>query len=147
MTQLTPPSDELLVAYLDGELAPEQRQLIDNQLHDDPAITARLEQLKCGELPFNAAFESVLNQAPTDRLQAMLKALPPTPTATLSRRSFLAVAASFAVAGVVADRLFINWPHSESGQGWRASVAEYMALYTLRPWQTSAPMPTRTLLN
>lgn len=130
MTQLTPPSDELLVAYLDGELAPEQRQLIDNQLHDDPAITARLEQLKCGDLPFNAAFESVLNQAPTDRLQAMLKALPPTPTATLSRRSFLAVAASFAVAGVVADRLFINWPHSESGQGWRASVAEYMALYT-----------------
>lgn len=130
MTQNTPPSDELLVAYLDGELEPEQRQLIDNQLHDDPAITARLEHLKCGDLPFKTAFDSVLDQAPAERLQAMLKALPPTQAPALSRRSFLAVAASFALAGVVADRLFISWPRAESGQGWRASVAEYMALYT-----------------
>jgi len=130
MTQNTLPSDELLVAYLDGELEPEQRQLIDNQLRNDPAITARLEQLAWGDLPFKAAFDSVLDQAPVERLQSMLQALPPTQTPTLSRRSFLAVAASFAVAGVVADRLFMNWPRSESGQGWRASVAEYMALYT-----------------
>ncbi|NWE41831.1 transcriptional regulator [Pseudomonas yamanorum] len=130
MTQNTPPSDELLVAYLDGELDPSQRQLIDNLLGIDPAVTARVEQLNRGHLPFKAAFDSVLDQAPTARLQAMLDALPPAPAPALSRRRFLAVAASFAVAGVVADRLFMTWPRPEPGSGWRASVAEYMALYT-----------------
>lgn len=130
MTQNTPPSDELLVAYLDGELDPGQRQLIDNLLGIDPAVTARVEQLKRGHLPFKAAFDSVLDQAPTARLQAMLDALPPAPVQALSRRRFLAVAASFAVVGVVADRLFMTWPRPEPGSGWRASVAEYMALYT-----------------
>lgn len=130
MTQNTLPSDELLVAYLDGELGPEQRQLIDNLLGVDSAVTARVEQLKRGDLPFKAAFDSVLEQAPTERLQVMLDALPPAQAPTLSRRRFLAVAASFAVAGVVADRLFMTWPRPEPGSGWRASVAEYMALYT-----------------
>lgn len=130
MTQNTPPSDELLVAYLDGELDPEQRQRIDNLLGIDPAVTARVEHFKRGDLPCKAAFDSVLDQAPLERLQRMLDALPPAQAPTLSRRRFLAVAASFAVAGVVADRLFMMWPRPEPGSGWRASVAEYMALYT-----------------
>ncbi|MGB3126767.1 MAG: transcriptional regulator [Pseudomonas sp.] len=130
MTHTNAPSDELLVAYLDGELDAEQHRLIVDQAHADPALAARLEALQCADMPFKVAFDSVLEHAPAERLQAMLKALPPTQPATFSRRSFLAVAASFAVAGVVADRLFINWPRAESGQGWRASVAEYMALYT-----------------
>lgn len=130
MTQNTPPSDELLVAYLDGELDPKQRQVIDNLLGIDPAMTARVEQLKRGHLSFKSAFDSVLDQAPTERLQAMLDSLPPAQTSTLSRRRFIAVAASFAVAGVVADRLFMTLPRPEPGSGWRASVAEYMALYT-----------------
>ncbi|NWC90878.1 MULTISPECIES: anti-sigma factor [unclassified Pseudomonas] len=130
MTQHTPPSDEQLVAYLDGELDPGQCQIIDNLLGIDPAMAARVEQLKRGDLSFKPAFDSVLDQAPTERLQAMLDSLPSAQTPTLSRRRFLAVAASFAVAGVVADRLFMAWPRPEPGSGWRASVAEYMALYT-----------------
>ncbi|WP_226474989.1 transcriptional regulator [Pseudomonas sp. MWU16-30323] len=141
MTQNTPPSDELLVAYLDGELDPQQRQLIDNLLGIDPTVTARLEQLKRGELPFKSAFDSVLDQAPAERLQAMLGALPAAQTPTLSRRRFLAVAASFAVAGVVADRLFMTWPRPEPGSGWRASVAEYMALYTPRTLENLSTDP------
>lgn len=130
MTHTNAASDELLVAYLDGELDAEQQTLIADQVRADPALAARLEALQCVDLPFKAAFDSVLDQAPTERLHAMLKALPPAHPSMLSRRGFLAVAASFAVAGVVADRLFMNWPRVESGQGWRASVAEYMALYT-----------------
>ncbi|ARB26845.1 transcriptional regulator [Pseudomonas tolaasii] len=130
MTHPNAPSDELLVAYLDGELEADQHQLIADRLQTDSELAARLQALLCADLPFKAAFDSLLEQAPDERLHAMLKALPPTPTATMSRRGFLAVAASFAVAGVVADRLFMGWPHTESGQGWRASVAEYMALYT-----------------
>jgi hypothetical protein len=34
------------------------------------------------------------------------------------------------VAGIAADRLFMNWQSAETDGGWRASVAEYMALYT-----------------
>lgn len=130
MTPINPPSDELLVAYLDDELDAHQHQLMADQVRTDPALAARLQTLQNADMPFKAAFDSVLDQAPNERLQAMLKALPPTQTATLSRRNFLAIAASFAVAGVVADRLFISWPRAEPGQGWRASVAEYMALYT-----------------
>ncbi|WP_395608660.1 anti-sigma factor family protein [Pseudomonas sp. B22129] len=130
MTDVNAPPDELLVAYLDGELDADQQRLIARQIQADPDLAARLEALQCIGLPFKTAFDSMLDQAPAGRLQAMLNALPPTQTATLSRRSFLAVAASFAVAGVIADRLFLSWPHTESGQGWRASVAEYMALYT-----------------
>jgi anti-sigma factor RsiW len=129
----SPPTDELLVAYLDDELDREQRQLIDRLLRTDPPVAARLDQLKCGDLPFRTAFDSVLHHAPTDRLQAMLDALPPQAAphrATMSRRGFLATAASFVVAGIAADRLFMNWQSAETDGGWRASVAEYMALYT-----------------
>lgn len=130
MMQTNAPSDELLVAYLDGELDAEQRQLIADQLKANPSVAARLDELQCADLPFKAAFDAMLDEAPTERLNAMLKALPPAQAPTMSRRRFLAVAASFAVAGVVADRLYMSWPRAESGQGWRASVAEYMALYT-----------------
>jgi anti-sigma factor RsiW len=134
-----PPSDEVLVAYLDDELGHDQRQLIDHLLRTESQVAARLEQLKRGDLPFREAFDSVLDQAPTDRLKAMLDALPtdavpPTVNephrATISRRGFLAAAASFVVAGIAADRLFIRWNKVEADDGWRASVAEYMALYT-----------------
>lgn len=130
MTDLNAPSDELLVAYLDGELDADQCRFVVDQLHAHPAVAERLAALQCADMPFKAAFEGVLDEAPTERLNAMLKALPEREPPALSRRRFLAVAASFAVAGVVADRLFMAWPHAESGQGWRASVAEYMALYT-----------------
>jgi anti-sigma factor RsiW len=130
MIQTNAPSDELLVAYLDGELDAEQRQLIADLLKANPSVAARLDELQCADLPFKAAFDAMLDEAPTERLNAMLKALPPAQAPAMSRRRFLAVAASFAVAGVVADRLYMSWPRAESGQGWRASVAEYMALYT-----------------
>lgn len=129
----SPPSDELLVAYLDDELDREQRQQIDHLLRTEAPVAARLDQLKRGELPFKAAFDSVLDEAPTQRLQAMLDALPPAVAphrATMSRRGFLATAASFVIAGIAADRLFMNWQSAESDDGWRGSVAEYMVLYT-----------------
>ncbi len=129
----SPPSDERLVAYLDDELDREQRQQIDHLLRTEAPVAARLDQLKRGELPFRAAFDTVLDEAPTQRLQAMLDALPPAVAphrGTMSRRGFLATAASFVIAGIAADRLFMNWQSAEKDEGWRGSVAEYMMLYT-----------------
>lgn len=130
MSHTDTPSDEQLSAYLDGELSADQHQRIADQASADPALAARLDALRCADLPFKAAFDTVLEHAPTERLHAMLNALPPAPPQAWSRRRFLAVAASFTVAGVAADRLFLGWQRTEPGQGWRASVAEYMALYT-----------------
>lgn len=130
MTDTHLPSDELLVAYLDGELDADQRQLIAEQVRTQPAVAARLEALQCADMPYKTAFDSLLEQAPTERLQAMLNTLPPAAIPALSRRGFLAIAASFAVAGIAADRLFMALSHAEPDQGWRASVAQYMALYT-----------------
>jgi anti-sigma factor RsiW len=128
----SPPSDEILVAYLDDQLDSDQREAVDELISSNTAVAARLEQFRLGSLPFRDAFDSMLNAAPNDRLQAMLQALPASTQAHsgMSRRGFLATAASFIIAGVVADRLFMGWHAAESEDGWRASVAEYMALYT-----------------
>jgi anti-sigma factor RsiW len=126
------PSDEILVAYLDNELDRDQREAVDDLIVSNTVVAARLEQFRRGGLPFRDAFDSMLMDAPTDRLQAILNSLPSHTTAHsgMSRRGFLATAASFIVAGVVADRLFMTWHDAESEEGWRASVADYMALYT-----------------
>ncbi|MDB6145796.1 MAG: hypothetical protein JWP80_4840 [Pseudomonas sp.] len=126
----TTPSDELLVAYLDGELDEDDRTRIETTLHRDEAVAERFDYLCRSDLPFQHAFDAVLDQAPTERLQAMLAALPASTAAqrTMSRRGFIATAAGFVLAGAVADRLFLNW--RTPTHGWRGLVAEYMALYT-----------------
>ncbi|MGV8918406.1 MAG: anti-sigma factor family protein [Pseudomonas sp.] len=127
------PSDESLVAYLDGRLDEKQRIHIEIALQEDPILAERFETLCRSDLPFQSAFGTLLEQAPTAKLQAMLAALP-TPAQgrqqRLSRRGFIAAAASFMIAGVIADRIYLDWHTPTTRHGWRALVAEYMALYT-----------------
>ena len=127
------PSDETLVAYIDNRLDNEERARIEAAIHVDVGVAERFDYLCRSELPFEKTFEYVLDQAPMEKLQAMLAALP-APGATqpknLSRRGFIAAAASFVVAGVVADRVFLAWHTPTATHDWRALVAEYMALYT-----------------
>ena len=74
------PRDEDLVAYLDGELSLSDRQLIDQALSESAALRRRLELLRQGDRPFRAAFDTLLDQAPMDRLMAAL----PEPTLSAS---------------------------------------------------------------
>ena len=74
------PRDEDLVAYLDGELSLADRQLIDQALSESAALRQRLEQLRQGGRPFREAFDSLIDQAPMDRLMAAL----PEPTLSAS---------------------------------------------------------------
>ncbi|NWA25088.1 transcriptional regulator [Pseudomonas gingeri] len=127
------PTDEQLVAFLDDEMDAEERNLIEAALARDEAVAERLEWLMRSELPFQEAYDELLEQAPQARLEAMLRALPSEKTtAPMSRRGFLAVAASFMVAGIAADRLFQVWqtPAPSSEISWRGLVADYMVLYT-----------------
>ena len=75
------PRDEDLVAYLDGELSLADRQMLDQALTDSASLRERLEQLRQGERPFRDAFDTMLDQAPMDRLRAFLP--PPALSATV----------------------------------------------------------------
>ncbi len=127
------PTDEQLVAFLDDEVSAEERSRIEAAVARDESVAERLEWLMRSDLPFQEAYGELLDQAPQARLAMLLDTLPkqkaPTP---MSRRSFLAVAAGFMVAGIVADRLFQTWhaPAPSSEISWRGLVADYMALYT-----------------
>lgn len=127
------PSDEQLVAYLDGQLSSEERLRIDSALANDEALEQRLEWLSSSDLPYQSAYADLLDQAPQDRLATMLTDLPaPAASTPLSRRRFIMAAAGFLLTGIAADRLFLGWQTStpKVTTNWRGLVADYMALYT-----------------
>ncbi|RON51707.1 anti-sigma factor family protein [Pseudomonas frederiksbergensis] len=125
----TIPTDEQLVAYLDDQLDTEQRTRIDAAINDDPVLSLRLQWLARSNLPFKAAYDELGQQAPMDRLHAMLDTLPNPARPGLNRRWFLAAAAGLVVSSVVADRLFIGWQSTQEKSNWRGLVADYMSLY------------------
>lgn len=133
------PSDEQLVAYLDDELAAEQRQQIDSAIADDPLLSLRVQWLRRSSLPFRKAYDELAQQAPLDRLQARLDAVPSPERPGLSRRWFIGGAAAVLVAGgALADRLVLGW-QAPQAHNWRALVGDYMALYVP---QTLEHLPT-----
>lgn len=123
------PSDEQLVAYLDDQLDSDQRSRIDAAIAEDSTLNLRLQWLARSSLPFREAYEEVTQQAPLDRLHAMLDTLPSPAPPAMSRRWFLAAAAGLVVSGVLADRLFLGWQASQQKNNWRGLVADYMVLY------------------
>lgn len=129
MNDLARPSDEQLVAYLDDELDSAQRSQVDAALAEDSALTLRLQWLARSSLPFRQAYDELAQQAPVDRLQAMLDTLPAPAKPALNRRRFLAAAAGLVLSGVLADRLYLGWRASQATHNWRGLVADYMSLY------------------
>lgn len=133
------PSDEQLVAYLDGELDGDDRQQLDNAIAEDSLLSLRVQWLSRSNLPYKNAYDELAQQAPLDRLQARLDAIPSPEKPGLSRRWFIGGAAAALLAGgVLADRLFLGW-HAAQSNNWRALVADYMALYVP---QTLDHLPT-----
>ncbi|PNG41437.1 transcriptional regulator [Pseudomonas asplenii] len=133
------PSDEQLVAYLDGELDGDYRHQLDNAIAEDPLLSLRVQWLSRSNLPYKNAYDELAQQAPLDRLQARLDAIPSPEKPGLSRRWFIGGAAAALLAGgVLADRLFLGW-HAAQSNNWRALVGDYMALYVP---QTLDHLPT-----
>jgi anti-sigma factor RsiW len=131
------PSDELLVAFLDGELGSPERERIETLIETDERVAERFELLARSNLPFAEAFQPLLDNAPAARLEAMLREIPSIErkkAAGMGRRGFLSAAAACLVAGIGIDRATV-YAHREltkpdEGEEWRAVVAEYLALYT-----------------
>jgi anti-sigma factor RsiW len=136
----TVPPDEMLVAYIDGELNTADRDAVEAMLCRDKRTKERLDLLGLGDPPFHEAFQSMLEAAPTARLEAMLEAIQPLQARPerhpqLRRRGFLAAAAAGLVAaGIGMDRtvtaIMTRFNTPDESAEWRAVVAEYLSLYS-----------------
>ncbi|MDT3252832.1 anti-sigma factor [Serratia sp. root2] len=121
-------ADELLVAYLDNQLDPQQRRSLEQRLADEPALAARLALLERSSLPFKQAFAPLLDDAPVLQLQDRWPLAVPVPQRGISRRVLIAAAVGILALGVAGDRA---WQHvNQPEDNWRGLVAQYMALYT-----------------
>ena len=144
------PSDEMLTAFIDGELDTAERDRIEELINSDAIVAERFDFLSRSDLPFREVFEPLLAAAPNVRLEAMLAAIPSTKEQSktvsgMSRRGFLSAIAACLVVGIAIDRGVIEVNHRlampEEGTEWRAVVAEYLSLYT--PDTLSAPAGDR----
>jgi anti-sigma factor RsiW len=132
------PTDELLTAFLDGELSPEEIARVEGLLERDDSVAERLEFLsRSTSLPLHEAYASLLTAAPQQELEAMLRAIQPQgkpAKAFVSRRGFLGGVAASLFAGFIADRAFIRVQKilnaKDENSEWRGVVAEYISLYT-----------------
>ncbi|MBY5732088.1 anti-sigma factor [Rhizobium leguminosarum] len=149
-TKQTIPSDEDLTAFIDGELTAEEAARIEAIVNEDDSVAERLEFLARASLPFKQAFAPLLAEAPREKLQAMLAAIPvqqsaksgPAPVFA-SRRRFLGALAASLVAGIAIDRAVIGigarFSAKDENSEWRAVVADYISLYTAETYAGPAP--------
>lgn len=96
-------SDDLLTAYLDGELDRAARENVERLLGTDPQARDRLAQLASGTIGLRQALDHLLDAAPHERLDALAptNGMPPPPATAApgSGRARWALAAT--VAGVL----------------------------------------------
>ncbi|MBB4505792.1 anti-sigma factor [Rhizobium johnstonii] len=151
-TKQTIPSDEDLTAFIDGELTAEEAARIEAIVNEDESTVERLEFLARANLPFKQAFAPLLAEAPREKLEAMLAAIPAQQSAKsgltpafASRRRFLGALAASLVAGIAIDRAVIGigarFSAKDENSEWRAVVADYISLYTAET--LAGPVPGR----
>jgi len=80
-------SDETLVAYVDGELSPEQARDVEAQVTADAELADTVEALRAGSSALHAAFSEPLRAPVPDRLTKLF-ATPGSPGAPGRRSSF-----------------------------------------------------------
>jgi anti-sigma factor RsiW len=135
-------NDELLVAYVDGELPPEERSRVNHALATDPAVKTRFDRLAGTPSP-KEPFDVLLAAAPEDRLAAILKeteakvAQSPAPArpalrprAAIAAAILLFLAGGAVGIGLQSAVLQTGGSATEEHENWRAAVADYLSLYT-----------------
>ncbi|ACS54743.1 anti-sigma factor family protein [Rhizobium sp. WSM1325] len=151
-TKHTIPSDEDLTAFIDGELTAEEAARIEAIVKEDESTAERLEFLARASLPFKQAFAPLLAEAPREKLETMLAAIPPQQSAKsgptpafATRRRFLGALAASLVAGIAIDRAVIGigarFSAKDENSEWRAVVADYISLYSAET--LAGPVPGR----
>jgi anti-sigma factor RsiW len=113
MTEL---SDELLVAYVDGQLARKQTHAVDKVLEQDDVIARRVDALKDAHSRLEAAFEAILAGEEADA------AAQPSPQGSGLFIAWDTLAESgLAAAGIAAALVLVI-----AGYGWPIAVPEFV---------------------
>src|SRR5262245_25694610 len=76
MTTNTTITDEMLMAYVDGELDAEARAAVETAMARDPDIARQVEQHKALRKKLHTAFDGVLQEPLPDRLIATARNAP-----------------------------------------------------------------------
>ena len=131
----TPPwRDEAIVAWLDGEMTPQEAARFEQAMAEDSELAARVEQFQHSSLDFEQAFAPLLEQAPQARMAQRLADIPAPallPTKGYSRRALIAASVSFLLVGSSIG--FLARPSEEEkdeSQNIRDLEARYMSLYS-----------------
>jgi len=120
---MSPATDEELVAYLDGEIAPERYEALRVEIDRSPDLRRRLDNLKIDRGSMLDAFEALGKAAPPMPALPQKTAEPPRPRLWLVAASLVCGLAIGSTLALVAG-----------GQkpGWQQYVASYQALYVNR---------------
>lgn len=131
----TPTLDEEITAYLDGELDTGARATLEARSAAEPDVRARIEELRAGR-PAAEPFDLLLDMAPIGRLEAMLDAADKPPARTWSSFGGLRALAAAVLLLILGGAIGFGLSRSlapvdvAEAPGWRAVVADYVALYT-----------------
>lgn len=122
MTATRPLSDEDLCLYLDQEADEDLVLRVEQALETDPAIQARVAELKDADKALIDSFDALLSAAPE---------MPELPKRGLSSQTVWQVCGGSMVAGaLVGVGLMWGMHHqNQSAPGWKAVVANYQSLY------------------
>jgi anti-sigma factor RsiW len=71
-----PYNDDAIVAWIDGEMCRADAQQFEEQLKCDERLSGRTDELMKSSQDYAGAFASLLDDAPLERMQARLAALP-----------------------------------------------------------------------
>jgi anti-sigma factor RsiW len=124
MTEL---SDELLVAYVDGQLARKQTRAVEKVLDQDDVIAARVDALKHAHSRLEAAFEAILAGEEMDVSAASA------PEQDGVRITWRTIKVTLASIGIAAALLFVA-----AGYGWPLAVPGFAP----SPQAGTLPPPT-----
>jgi len=139
----TPPwRDEAIVAWLDGEMSPDEVAQFERDLATEPALAERVAPFRDSRLDFEQAFAPLLQLAPQQRMAQRLAAMSSpaaTPSRGFSRRALIAASVSFLLVGSGIG--FLARPdkdEADESQNIRDLEARYMSLYSA---ETLADIP------
>jgi anti-sigma factor RsiW len=137
MTQI---DDTLLMQYVDGEIAPEQRAEIEAAIAHSDDLTARVAALRASCLPYRAAFERQVTPPVPENLARRIDELvsvsarPQQSAACSGRRTAVPWLAAAFVAGAICSGVLSGYfggasPFHSGVEPWVQSVADYQVLY------------------
>jgi anti-sigma factor RsiW len=133
-TVMTELSDELLIAYVDGQLARKQASAVDKVLEQDDVIAKRVNALKDAHSRLEAAFDAILAGEQAD---AETQPVPQGPGLFIPRDTL--VKTGLAAAGIVAAFFLII-----AGYGWPLVMPEVdrLSLAPVDPEHVGSVPPT-----